>query len=389
MPGDRPVTRRRRRNLVAGALAAFALGAAVGAGSGGEDGGRRTAPPPNALVPPAGAPPAAREPAVDRLTLRQQVGQLIVLRFAGTTPPDYVREALRERRAAGAILFRDNVTSPAQLRALTRALRRAGGRPVVAVDQEGGEIRIVPWAPPAGSAPAQAADRSVRADARAAGAALRGLGITVTLAPVGDVPSVAGAALGGRAFSSDPDAAAAAMAASVAGWRAAGVAATAKHFPGLGGATVNTDDGPATVARSRAELEATDLPPFAAAIGAGVPLVMIGHARYPALDRDRIASQSAPIIEGLLRRELGFRGVVVTDSMEARASLATGGIATVSERAVRAGADLLLLTGQGSFAPVQRHLLALARRSPGFRARVRESAARVLALKARGADAPR
>ena len=87
-------------------------------------------------------------------------------------------------------------------------------------------------------------------------------------------------------------------------WRAgapAGVAATAKHFPGLGGATVNTDDGPATIARSRAELEATDLPPFAAAIDAGVPLVMIGHARYPALDRDRIASQSAPIIEDLLR----------------------------------------------------------------------------------------
>ena len=111
---------------------------------------------------------------------------------------------------------------------------------------------------------------------------------------------------------------------------------------------------------------------------------MIGHARYPALDRDRIASQSAPIIEGLLRRELGFRGVVVTDSMEARASLATGGIEAVSERAVRAGADLLLLTGQGSFAPVSRHLLALARRSPGFRSRVRESAARVLALKERG-----
>ena len=131
----------------------------------------------------------------------------------------------------------------------------------------------------------------------------------------------------------------------VAGWRAGGVAATAKHFPGLGGATVNTDDGPATIERSRAELEAADLPPFAAAIEAGVPLVMIGHARYPALDPERIASQSAPIIEDLLRGRLGFRGVVVTDSMEARASLATGDIATVSERAVRAGADLLLLTG--------------------------------------------
>ncbi len=172
------------------------------------------------------------------------------------------------------------------------------------------------------------------------------------------------------------------MAAAVAGWRAGGVAATAKHFPGLGGATVNTDDGPATVTRSRAELEADDLPPFAAAIDAGVPLVMIGHARYPALDRDRIASQSAPVIGELLRRDLGFRGVVVTDSMEAAASLATGSVTAVSERAVRAGADLLLLTGQGSFAPVSQTCWRSRARPPGFRLRVRESAARVLALRA-------
>ncbi len=162
-----------------------------------------------------------------------------------------------------------------------------------------------------------------------------------------------------------------------------GVAATVKHFPGLGGAVVNTDDGPATIDRSRAQLEAVDLPPFAAAIDAGVPLVMVGHARYPALDRNRIASQSRAVIEGVLRDELRFRGVVVTDSMEAAASLATGSITAASERAVRAGADLLLLTGKGSYAPVFQHLLALARRSPSFRARVRASAARVLALKAR------
>ena len=115
---------------------------------------------------------------------------------------------------------------------------------------------------------------------------------------------------------------------------------------------------------------------------------MIGHARYPALDPDRIASQSAPILRDLLRRDLGFRGVVVTDSMEASASLATGSIAAVSERAVQAGADLLLLTGQGSFAPVSQHLLATARASAGFRMRVRESAARVLALRAGRSDTP-
>jgi len=358
------------------------LGSVTGAVSGGDEPQRPAA---RDAVDPA----ARRERrAVDALSVRQQVGQLIVLRFAGTAAPAYVRDALRERRAAGVILFRDNATGPEQLRALTHSLRRAGDRPLVAVDQEGGEIRILPWAPPAAPAPEQASAGTVRSDAQAAGKALRAAGITVSLAPVGDVPSVDGAALGGRSFSGDPEAAGAAIAAAVAGWRAGGVAPTAKHFPGLGGATVNTDDAPATIDRSRAELEATDLPPFEAAIRAGVPLVMVGHALYPALDRRRIASQSSAIVEDLLRDRLGFRGVVVTDSMEARASLATGTITTVCERAVRAGADLVLLTGRGSYAPVYEHLLERAKRSPAFRARVRESAARVLALKDRGARPP-
>jgi beta-N-acetylhexosaminidase len=326
---------------------------------------------------------------VDELSLEQQVGQLIVLSFSGTTPPEYVRVALRERRAAGVILFRGNVTSAGQLRTLTRILRREGGRPIVAVDQEGGDIRILSWAPPYAAAPAQAAAGTVRADAEKAARALRAAGITVTLAPVADVPSVRGAALGARAFASDPDEASDAVTAAVIGWRSGGVAATAKHFPGLGGAKVNTDAASVTVKRTRAELERTDLRPFDAAIRAGVPLVMIGHARYPTLDRERIASQSRTIILDLLRESLGFRGVVVTDSMEAEASVATGSITAVSERAVRAGADLVLLTGRGSYRPVYGHLLAVARRSPSFRVRVRESAARVLSLKQHGARAPR
>jgi beta-N-acetylhexosaminidase len=337
----------------------------------------------------AGSAGASRSAPVDELTLGQQVGRLVVLRFAGTLPPEYVRRALREGRAAGVILFRDNVVSPDQLRALTRQLRREGGRPLVAVDQEGGHIRIVPWAPPAVSAPEQHAAGTVRRDAVRAARALRSLGITVTLAPVGDVPSVRRAALGSRSFSSRVAETSAAMADAVRGWRAGGIASTAKHFPGLGAAKVNTDAAPVTIARTRTQLESVDLPPFAAAIRAGVPLVMVGHARYPALDRDWIASQSRPIVQDLLRERMGFRGVVVTDSMEAAASLATGDITTVCERAVRAGADLVLLTGRGSYTPVYRHLLAVAQRDASFRARVRESAARVLALQQRGAQPPR
>jgi beta-N-acetylhexosaminidase len=222
----------------------------------------------------AGAGTANPANPVDRLTLRQQVGQLIVLSFSGTTLPEYVRAALRERRAAGVILFGGNVASPSQLRMLTRSLRQAGGNPVIAVDQEGGAIRIVPWAPPASPAPEQAAAGAAGRAARAAALAMRAAGITVSLAPVADVPSVRGAALADRAFSRSPKRASEAVAAAVAGWRAGGIAATAKHFPGLGGARVNTDDGSVTIYRTRSELESTDIPPFRAAIRAGAPLVM-------------------------------------------------------------------------------------------------------------------
>jgi beta-N-acetylhexosaminidase len=326
--------------------------------------------------------PAASPARNTVLTLDRQVGQLIVLSFSGTVAPPYVLNALRERRAAGVILFGGNVVSPGQLGTLTGQLRRAGNNPVIAVDQEGGEVRIVPWAPPMRSAPTQAAAGTVGRDAKAAAVALRKAGITVSLAPVADVPSVPRAALASRSFSHRPSRTSAAVAAAVAGWRAGGVTPTVKHFPGLGGANVNTDDGSVSIRRTRAQIERGDLPPFRAAIRAGVPLVMVSHARYPALDRRRIASQSPAIIRELLRDRLGFRGVVITDSMEAQASLATGSITTVSERAVRAGADLLLLTGRGSYTPVYRHLLRKATHSASFRARVREAAARVLALRA-------
>lgn len=316
------------------------------------------------------------------LTLEQQVGQLVVMSFRGTTAPAYVLQALQEKRAAGVILFGGNIASPDQLRALTGSIRRQEGRPLVAVDQEGGHVRRVPWVGPVRAEPGQAAAGTVRSDAAAAARQLRGLGITVTFAPVADVPSVRGSAIASRAFSRDPTVASASVRASVRGWRSGGIAPAAKHFPGMGGAAANTDDAVVRITRSRAELERVDLAPFGAAIAAGVPLVMVGHGRYPALDRFRIASQSERIIDGLLRGELGFHGVVVTDSLEARASLSTGSLEKVAERAVRAGADLVLLTGRGSYQPVYDRLLAVAKSDPTFRARVRESAARVLALKA-------
>jgi beta-N-acetylhexosaminidase len=370
----------RRRRLVVAALALLALivGVAVGAGSGSEPASRPAAKPAER---PSTAPPAAATAAVDKLSLEQQVGQLVVLRFAGTTAPSYVTRAIAERRVAGAILFRDNATGPQQVTALTGSLRRAGGavEPIVCVDQEGGDIRILPWSPPERSQPAQGAAQSAGADARVAARALLSQGVDVSLAPVADVP-VSGSAITGRQFSTDPAAAARDVAAAVRGWRSGGVAPTLKHFPGLGGATVNTDFGQATVQRSRAQLDA-DLQPFRAGIAAGAPLVMVSSAVYPALDGDHIAAQSPAVLQTLLRRELGFKGVAVTDSLEAAAVRAVGDVETNSVASVAAGMDLILTTGRGSYIHVYRALLARAKADREFRGRVRESAARVLALR--------
>jgi beta-N-acetylhexosaminidase len=300
--------------------------------------------------------------------LRQLAGAPIVLSFAGPTLPAYARAILEQGRAAGVVLFGDNVTSPAQLRALTRSIQRAaGGHALICADQEGGAVRIVPFAAPARAPSQQGSAALAYASARAAAHQVRREGVDVVLAPVLDVARP-GAALAGRAYPGGPAQVARLGAAAVRGYRAGGVAATAKHFPGLGGATRNTDDAPVTTA--------ADLVPFRAAIRAGVPLVMASHARYPALDPDHIASQSPAILGRLLRGRLGFRGAVITDSLEARAVLARSSVATAAIRSLRAGADLVLLTGPGSYPSVYRRLLALARRSRPFRARLQAAYAR-------------
>ena len=180
-----------------------------------------------------------------------------------------------------------------------------------------------------------------------------------------------------RAFAGGSRGIAARTRAAIDGMRAARVAATPKHFPGLGRAQVNTDDGSATVVGALRG----DLAPFRAAVAARAPLIMLSHALYPALDPRRIASQSPRVVSRLLRRRLGFRGVAITDSMEAQAVLDRSGVARAAERSIRAGADLILCTGSASWNLVHPWLLREARGSRAFRQRIRRSAARVLALK--------
>jgi beta-N-acetylhexosaminidase len=367
------IARRRLTALTVAGSIALVVGIAIGASAGGgddQDGAVAT------------TPEQVAKQQARRLPLRRAVGAVLISAFDGPKAPEYIRRRLRAGETSGVILFAGNVPSRGGLIAMTRAMQRAaGGGAIVSVDQEGGEIRNLPWAGPAPGQPAQGNAANVRRLAETAGRQLRRAGVNVDLAPVADVPVGPTAVMAGRAFSGTTADVAAKVRASVEGLRAGGVSATAKHFPGLGAAATNTDDGSVRLDLLDNELQERDLPPFKAAIAAGVPLIMLSHALYPSLDPKAIASQSRPIVTGLLRERLGYDGVIVTDSIEAQAVLDGGGIATAAERSIAAGADLILMTGSGSWNQIYPRLLARAGRDAAFRARVRESAARILRLK--------
>ena len=303
---------------------------------------------------------------------------MVILRFDGTEPPGYVRRVLREGRAAGVILFRDNVVSPDQLRRMTRTLR----------ERDAGRDRCLRR--PGGR---RGADAPV-GGARALGARAAGGGDRPGRRPGAGPPArrrrLRHARAGGRRpqrrgrgdrrplVLQRPRHGAAAVAESVGGWHANGVATTVKHFPGLGGATVNTDDGTATIKRSRTRDGSR--PRAVQGRHRQGDRVRDGRPRdLSGLDGVHIASQSPAIIDGLLRDELGFKGVVMTDSLEAAAVQAVGDVEESAVASARAGVDVILTTGRGSYIRVYRALLAEARgarRVPRARARVRRPRAR-------------
>ncbi len=379
MPGARdPAARRRLAALCAVAALSAITGVVAGAGGSGEGGSG-----PGGSAPAATGSAEGPEAAVE-LPIDRAVGQLLIMGFDGTEAPAYIRRRLRNGEGAGVILFAKNAPDSQTLRALTGSLQRAAdGGAIVATDQEGGDIRSVPFVAPELSQGALTEPDAAAASAAAGARALRSEGINVNLAPVADVASGPASVVAGRAYGAEARAVPSLVAAAVRAHDDAGVAATVKHFPGLGAAGANTDDAPVTVASSRRQIDQSDLPPFRAAIGEDVPLVMSSHALYPALDEQDIASQSDRVLEDLLRKELHFEGAVVTDSIEAQAVLARSDVAEAALRSVEAGADLVLMTGSGSWNEVYPMLLERAEADPGFAARVREAAGRVAALKRR------
>jgi beta-N-acetylhexosaminidase len=351
--------------IAALAFAALVVGIAVGAGSGG---GSKTS-----QSSPKGAP--------KRLGLDEQVGQLLISSFDGTELPDYMRHRLQDGQTAGVILFGGNVQEPDQLTALTKSIQSAAGRSaLVGTDQEGGPLRNVDFAGPAKAQPQMSSSAEVRSLYTKAGKELRRLGINVDFAPVADVSNGSTSILQGRVFRGGYGQVVADVQAAVRALRSAGVGATVKHFPGLGAALDSTDDKPVAIGGTRDQLEGP-LIPFREAVKAKVPLVMASHAFYPGLDKRHPASQSPEILGTLLRKGMKFRGAIVTDSIEARGVLRYSSVEVAAERSIAAGADLVLMTGSGSWKRVYPHLLKKAQSSPAFRRKVVKAAQRVLQLK--------
>jgi beta-N-acetylhexosaminidase len=254
-----------------------------------------------------------------------------------------------ENGLAGVTLFGPNVSGPEQLATLTAALRAAAPEPVIAIDEEGGDVTRLAHltgSPYPGNAALGAVDDAAltRAVYRALGADLAAVGINVNLAPSVDVNTAAGnPVIGTRAFGDRTDLVSRHAAAAVHGLQSAGVAACAKHFPGHGSTRDDTHHVLATVEGGLARVRKRDLPPFAAAVEAGVAAVMPGHLRVAGLTGALPATQSAAALEGLLRGELGFTGVIISDALEMRAVSGQDGVPSAAVRALAAGVDLLCL----------------------------------------------
>jgi beta-N-acetylhexosaminidase len=346
---------RRRRLTLAGAIIVLAAVVISALGGAGAPVMRSSAQRSSGGSAPSSSPAPVSQPKRSQIPLpastSKLLGQRIMVGLGGTSANASLLRRVRRGEVGAVILFEPNIVSRSQTAALTASLQRAaraGGNPplLIAIDQEGGQVKRIASGAPTLSPPQIAATGKVSVahdQGVATGRLLRRYGIDMDLAPVSDVPTFGGAFIWrqGRAFSFSADEVARYASAFAFGVQAGRAAATAKHFPGVGSAGIDTDfkldDLHPTAAQRAAALR-----PYLTMIPRGLDAVMVSTARYPAYDASGApAALSKPIVEGLLRHQLGFGGVAITDSL----GTPTGHSETAAGvLAARAGADILLFT---------------------------------------------
>jgi beta-N-acetylhexosaminidase len=305
---------------------------------------------------------AGRAVASGGLSPQQLAGQRVIYSYSGLNPPASLISLIRNGEAAGVIFFGQNIASRTQIAGVIKRLQQADASPLNPVraplllmtDQEGGEVRRLPGQPvlsekQIGAKPLAQAKTLATQAGQGAAANLRGVGMNVNLAPVLDVYRKAGDFDDqfGRSYSKNPAVVSVLGVNMIKAQQARGVAATAKHFPGLGAATANqnTDIGPVRLNLSLATIRSLDEAPFHAAISAGVKLVMLSWAVYPSIQA-MPAGLSPKVVQGELRNRLRFTGVTITDALEAGALKAYGSTQNRTLLAAKAGMDLILASSQ-------------------------------------------
>lgn len=324
----------------------------------------------------------------ERLSNHELAGQRIVTTFPGTTPPPVLIEMIRRGKIAGVVLFDGNASTAVSARKLTKRLQsipqpKGLRRPLlVMTDQEGGLVKRIAG-PPDSSAETMGARGSAytQRQGRKTGKLLRSAGINIDLAPVLDVGRPGGAiASEHRSFGSSAKRVSKRASAFARGLRGGGTIPTAKHFPGLGAAAVNTDDSAQRIDLSRSKLRRIDERPYARFRKGGRGLVMLSLATYRAFGRNP-AALSREIAAGELRRRLNFHGVSISDSLQAAAAREVGSTKKVARKTAGAGTDLLLYTNLDAARTAGDSLAGLLRKRKLSRERFSHSVERVLELR--------
>lgn len=331
---------------------------------------------------------AAGSPPVNGMTDDQLAGARVITGFSGHHPSAGLRRMISAGQISGVILFDENVGGRRSVRNLTRELQaipRPSSEPLlVSVDQEGGLVRRLPGPPkPSAQEIGARGPRFAKRLGAATGKSLRSMGVNADLSPVLDLGRPGRAITDEhRAFARTPGGVIARGVAFARGVAAGGVVATAKHFPGLGGARLNTDNAVQRVRIPAGKLRRADERPFAAFAQDGGAMVMLSTAIYPALSGTP-AALSRAIATGELRDRLGFQGVSISDALGTVSARAFGGPGRAAVAAASAGTDLVLFTGPGEAAKAQHALAGALAGGTLDRAEFEQSVSRVLALRAR------
>jgi beta-N-acetylhexosaminidase len=290
---------------------------------------------------------------INKLSLHEKIGQMIMCGFDGTEPTKGIQQLIQDYHLGGIIYFRRNIKNIQQVSELSHSLQDLNTNPIpllIAIDQEGGmvarideDITLVPGNMALG------ATRNTNAayeSALISGEELRMLGINMNFAPCIDVNNNSlNPVIGVRSYGENAELVGEMGAAAIRGFQQSGVAATAKHFPGHGDTDTDSHLNLPSVPHDKERLNTIELVPFKAAIAGGVDVIMSAHVIFPAYEPELVpATISAPILTGLLREELQYKGIIVTDCLEMNAISEGVGIAAGTIKAVQAGADIVLVS---------------------------------------------